>query len=186
LSSIRLLHRIAIHLHLSFALSEHNDERTHLGGGVTALYLPRTAHHAWLWGFPGNGCSQLLLRRDQLHDPRCFSPHERCPAQSESDLQLVRTLACAHHWLEQLLSGQVSSLRAIAKSEGKSERYVGRVIRAAFLAPDLLELVLEGRQPASLTLGALTKDLPFDWRERCCFGVAVGPGEVSVSGCRLV
>jgi len=50
----------------------------------------------------------------------------------------VRTLACAHHWLEQLLTGQVSSLRAIAKSEGKSERYVGRVIRAAFLAPDLL------------------------------------------------
>ena len=102
-------------------------------------------------------------------------PHEECPVQSQNDLQLVRTLACAHHWVEKLLTGQVSSLRAIANSEGKSERYVGQVIRAAFLAPDLLERVLEGRQPAQLTLVALRKQLPFDWREqRRYFGLALG------------
>ena len=49
---------------------------------------------------------------------------------------------------------------------GKSERYVSKLIRAALLAPDLVEAVLEGRAPSQLTLAALTKELPWDWNEQ--------------------
>src|SRR5262249_59818384 len=91
----------------------------------------------------------------------------------QDQLQLLHTLARAYQWREQLLSGEVSSLRMIAKSVGKSERYVGQVIRAAFLAPDLVEALLQGRSPAQLNLARLTKDLPSDWSEqRRCFGLA--------------
>ena len=66
-------------------------------------------------------------------------------------------------------------MRAIAKSAGKSERYVSQVIRAAFLSPDLVEAVLQGRQPAQLTLPQVMKQLPWDWSEqRRRFGVATG------------
>jgi hypothetical protein len=40
--------------------------------------------------------------------------------------------------------------------------YVTKVIRTAFLAPDLVEMVLEGRAATELTLAQLTKDLPWD------------------------
>ncbi len=84
-------------------------------------------------------------------------------------------LAQGHHWLEQLLRGEVCSLRSIAKSAGVSERYVSQVIHAAFLAPDLVEAVLQGRQPTPLTLRQIMKRLPCDWSEqRRMFGLAPG------------
>jgi hypothetical protein len=98
---------------------------------------------------------RLVVSRDE---PGCV--------QSQDNLRLVHIVAQAHQWLEQLLSGEVSSLRIIADSAGKSEGYVSRVVRAAFLAPDLLEAMLEGRAPAQLTLAQLTKDLPWDWNEQ--------------------
>jgi site-specific DNA recombinase len=54
----------------------------------------------------------------------------------------------------------------IAAAVGKSERYVSQVIQAAFLAPDLIEAVLEGCPPTQLTLAELRKDLPWDWNEQ--------------------
>jgi site-specific DNA recombinase len=45
-------------------------------------------------------------------------------------------------------------------------RYVGRLIRLAFLAPDIVESIVEGRQPTSLTAEAVTRriELPLEWR----------------------
>ena len=42
--------------------------------------------------------------------------------ESQGDRRLIHTLAHAHQWLEQLLGGEVSSLRMIAAAVGKSER----------------------------------------------------------------
>ena len=49
--------------------------------------------------------------------------------------------------------------------EGLTVRYVGRLIRLAFLAPDIVESVVEGRQPTTLTAEALTRriELPLSW-----------------------
>ena len=41
---------------------------------------------------------------------------------SQDEPRLIQTLAQAHQWVEQLLSGEVSSLRMIAAAVGKSER----------------------------------------------------------------
>ncbi len=47
-------------------------------------------------------------------------------------------------------------------------RYVGRLIRLAFLAPDIVESIVEGRQPTSLTVEALTRhiEIPLEWRSQ--------------------
>jgi hypothetical protein len=101
------------------------------------------------------------------------SPDQPQLPESQDNLQLIHTLARAHQWVQQLLSGEMSSLRMIAKSVGKNERYVARIMRAAFLAPDLVEAVLQGRQPAQLNLVQMTTQLPWDWSEqRRRFGVA--------------
>jgi hypothetical protein len=79
---------------------------------------------------------------------------------------LIKAMARAHHWYEQLLSGEAKSLRAIAREHSVTDRYVAHILRCAFLAPDLVEAILQGRQPAELTLERLLKDLPLDWAKQ--------------------
>jgi len=69
------------------------------------------------------------------------TPIEASATAAQANPALVNVLAQGQRGLEQWLCGEVSSLRAIAKSAGKSEGYVSQVVRAAFLAPDLVEAV---------------------------------------------
>lgn len=79
---------------------------------------------------------------------------------------LIKALARAHAWKEKLFSGQAPSIQTIAKAEGVTPRYVGRIIRLAFLAPDIVEAILEGYQPADLELERLMKGIPIGWQEQ--------------------
>jgi site-specific DNA recombinase len=79
---------------------------------------------------------------------------------------LIKAVARAHVWYERLLSGEASSLQAIAREHGVMPRYVRRILRCAFLAPDLVEAILQGRQPPELTLAGLCHTLPLDWVEQ--------------------
>ena len=79
---------------------------------------------------------------------------------------LIKAVARGHVWYERLLSGQATSLRAIAREHGVTPRYVGRLLRYAFLAPEIVEAILQGQQPPQLTLARLGKNLPLDWTEQ--------------------
>jgi hypothetical protein len=81
------------------------------------------------------------------------------------DLALVRALGRARRWFELLTSGQAPSLAAIAAREGLSARYVGRLVRLTFLAPPIVEMIAQGRQPVELTAEMLTRRiaLPLEW-----------------------
>ncbi len=47
-----------------------------------------------------------------------------------------------------------------------TERYVSRIMRLAFLAPDIVEAKLDGYQPADLELERLMKGIPVSWNEQ--------------------
>jgi site-specific DNA recombinase len=49
---------------------------------------------------------------------------------------------------------------------GVTERYVGLVFGCAFLAPDIVEAILEGRQPRDLTFKKLCSNIPLSWAEQ--------------------
>jgi hypothetical protein len=93
-------------------------------------------------------------------------PHETSATAVQEDQALIEVLAQGQRWFEQLLRGEVASLRAIAQSAGTSERHVSQVIRTAFLAPDLVEALLQGRRPARLSVRGVMKELPWDWNEQ--------------------
>ena len=76
---------------------------------------------------------------------------------------LIKAVARAHGWYERLLSGEAPSLRAIAREHGVTPRYVGRLLRCAFLAPEIVDAILQGQQPPQLTLARLCKNLPLEW-----------------------
>ena len=46
---------------------------------------------------------------------------------SKVDMVLLKTIARAHRWFDQLLSGEVKSLTAIATREGLNYRFVGKI-----------------------------------------------------------
>jgi DNA invertase Pin-like site-specific DNA recombinase len=84
------------------------------------------------------------------------------------DAALCKTIARAYEWAERLISGRDDSVRAIAKAEGVTESYVTRVLRLAFLAPAIVEAILDGRHPVELTADQLTlrEDVPWAWVEQ--------------------
>ncbi len=94
---------------------------------------------------------------------------ERVPS---ADLVLQRTLAEAHHWARALRAG--TPLTEIARTTGHSEPYIRTRIPLAFLAPKLQAAILDGRQPADLSLARLIRDgIPMGWSEQALlFGEA--------------
>jgi site-specific DNA recombinase len=76
---------------------------------------------------------------------------------------LLKAVARAHDWYHRVLLGNACDQRSLAHQTGLDEVYVGRILRCAFLAPDIVEAILDGRQPESLTLDRLQKEVPMSW-----------------------
>ena len=76
-------------------------------------------------------------------------------------------IADARNWVRRLLNGEVASIRALARELDLDHRHVTRALPLAFLAPDIVEAILEGRQPVHLTARKLerTDALPIRWDE---------------------
>ncbi len=74
----------------------------------------------------------------------------------------------AQKWFEGLVSGRDASISALAKRHDCSAPYVSRKISLAFLAPDIVQPILDCTQPTSLTPERLKKacPLPSNWREQ--------------------
>ena len=79
---------------------------------------------------------------------------------------LIRALARAHDWVGRILRGETSNQRALAKATGLDERYIGRILPLAFLAPDLTESILEGKHAPLLSLDACLANASIDWSEQ--------------------
>jgi hypothetical protein len=74
---------------------------------------------------------------------------------------------------------------ATAKGIGKS--YVSQVLRLTLLAPEIVEAILEGRQPAEMQLNDLLAGFPLVWEEqsRLIYGEADDRTPISVANCRI-
>lgn len=98
--------------------------------------------------------------------------HGSQPAFVEGPRQvLISAIAKAWSWRRRLESGAVESITAIAKEEDVTITYVSRMLRFAYLAPDIIEAILDGTAPESFSGMALRNPLPLDWNEqRRAFG----------------
>jgi site-specific DNA recombinase len=86
---------------------------------------------------------------------------------AQPDRALIRAVVLARDWAAKLENGEIASARDIARQEGLCNHYLGRLLPLAYLAPDIVATILEGRQPHSITLSALTSaPLPLAWDEQ--------------------
>jgi hypothetical protein len=82
------------------------------------------------------------------------------------DSAIVKAIARAFRWREMLESSRHSTITEIAKHEGINESYIARVLRLTLLAPDIIESILSGDQPADITLATLMRPPPMLWAEQ--------------------
>jgi len=90
-------------------------------------------------------------------------------APQQVDPALLKGIARARCWFDEVASGGVQSLVEIARREGLPKRYVTRLARLAFVAPVVAEAVAAGRAPAGINLQMLMdgrEALPLDWNDQ--------------------
>ena len=79
---------------------------------------------------------------------------------------LVKALARAFRWRRMLESGDFASIAELARAERISRSYLTTMLRLTFLAPGVVEAILDGRQGAEVTLEALLEGVPVIWDEQ--------------------
>jgi len=80
------------------------------------------------------------------------------------DQAWVKAIARAYGWRRQLEKGEVTRISEIADQLCVGQRYIAQLIPLGWMAPDLIEGILEGSIRPAIPLSYLkTKDLPLDW-----------------------
>ena len=111
-------------------------------------------------GGPQETFVPLALRRRGVQRLMQAPPEAR----EAHDRPLIEGLARALHWQRLLDSGARASGSDIARAEGLHHSTVNELLRLTLLAPDLVELLLAGRQPRRMTLMWFQRHpLPVDW-----------------------
>lgn len=88
------------------------------------------------------------------------------PPRARVDNSMIKAIARAFRWRDLLENGTHGTIREIATAEKINESYVGRVLGLTLLAPDIVEEILDGRQPAGLQLKNLLRPFPVGWQEQ--------------------
>jgi site-specific DNA recombinase len=86
------------------------------------------------------------------------------PLPAKADPTLLKEIIRAHRCFDALRTGN-TSIAELAKREGVDDRYVSCVLPLAFLAPEIVEAIIQGTQPTDLNATKLVRriDLALDW-----------------------
>jgi len=89
-------------------------------------------------------------------------------ATAKPDARLIKLLIRARRFNSTLVDSDGVPFAALAKREGVSPSYFTRLVRLSYLAPDIIQAVLDGRQPRDLTADRLLAHsrLPLTWHEQ--------------------
>ncbi len=74
-----------------------------------------------------------------------------------SDPKLIAAIAQARGWFAELRDGKTRSVSELAKRYNVDRGDVGKALKLAFLAPDIVQAILEGRHAADLTAARLRR-----------------------------
>ena len=107
---------------------------------------------------PSKKSRQILL-------PRNASRSDVRPEQFERRARLVSAIARGRRWLDDVVSGRVTTVAELCAREKCSVRQVNMTISLAFLAPNLVKAAVEGRLPRGIGVERL-RDPPAEWSQQ--------------------
>jgi hypothetical protein len=82
------------------------------------------------------------------------------------DETLIKALVRAPRWRRRIESGRAKSITDLAEQEGVTDAYVCRLLPLTCLAPDIVEALLDGRQPKGLRLAEMLGKGALGWEEQ--------------------
>jgi hypothetical protein len=85
---------------------------------------------------------------------------------TRADPALVKALARAFRYQRLLDEGRYASITEMAKAERIERGYLGTLLRFTLLAPDIVEAILDGREPDDLAVPRLLGPVPAGWSEQ--------------------
>jgi hypothetical protein len=85
---------------------------------------------------------------------------------TRADPALVKALARAFRYQKLLDEKRYASISEMAAAERIERGYLGTLLRLTLLAPNLIEALLDGRQPEGVTLPRLLEPFPLNWSEQ--------------------
>jgi hypothetical protein len=95
------------------------------------------------------------------------------PAPRRVNHGLILAIARAKTWMQGLCDGRYQDTVEIAQLFKLNDAHVRRLLRFGYLAPDILEAIVEGRQPHALIVRRLLQGIPCAWADqRKVFGFA--------------
>jgi hypothetical protein len=102
-------------------------------------------------------------RRKLIMTPEDAAAPARKPSRDET---LVKALVRAHRWRRKIESGQAKSITDLGEQERVTDAYVCRLLPLTCLAPEIVQAILDGRQPKGLRLGEMLGNGPLAWEEQ--------------------
>ena len=78
----------------------------------------------------------------------------------------MKALARAFRWRRMLETGRYGTIDELAAAEKINSSYVSRLLRLTLLALEMVEAILDGRQPEEVTLPGLLEGVPVVWAEQ--------------------
>jgi site-specific DNA recombinase len=89
-------------------------------------------------------------------------------ATAKPDARLIKLLIKARRFNAALVRSDGVPFAALAEREGVSPSYFTRLVRLSYLAPDIIQAILDGRQPRNLTPDKLLAHsrLPLAWHDQ--------------------
>ena len=87
---------------------------------------------------------------------------------AKPDARLIKLLIRARRFNATLVGSEGVPFAALAEREGVSPSYFTRLVRLSYLAPDITQAILDGRQPRDLTAEKLLAHsrLPLAWHDQ--------------------
>ena len=88
------------------------------------------------------------------------------PSRRRIDNTLLRAFVQAFAWKHQLESGQFATISELAEARKLDRSFISHILRLTLLAPDLVEAILDGCQPATMQLQQLVRGFPVEWERQ--------------------
>jgi len=108
----------------------------------------------------------LTIRRRNGR-PKILPPENVGTLQTRAqEPHIIKALGRAWAWRRKLEKGEMATVGDIAKAEKVTDRFVSRTMRLAYMSPKLLERLVIGREPPSVSLNDIIEATYLSWMEQ--------------------
>lgn len=99
--------------------------------------------------------------------PKILPPADYLPSEDQTqDPHILRAIGRAWGWRRRMEAGEFSTVRDLAIAVNLAERHVGRQLRLAYLAPDVLKRLVFRREVSAVTVMQLTECVALPWPDQ--------------------